>query len=276
MKTRILSAGAAGLCVALFSGCASITIDSDPPGATVYLNGQYLGTTPLTNTFWIGQDINSTAEIVAPGHERSECVIADRGPGMKQLQIASAPTGAEVFIDGRRIGSAPLFTGLFVPKTMKGVWKAPAHAAPAPHPALLASCDLRVIRVSDGSAVGQASASGADLAELSKALADKLVKDFTKQGQAISVGSLRDRTGTPASRVVTDELTDKLAGSLISTKWFDVKERVDLRAVLGEHDLDTAEVVRNPKIRAKLSGIDFIVIGGVTVEDRRPGSPNRP
>lgn len=253
--------------LAFLSGCANITFDSDPPGTKVYLNGQYLGTTPFTSTFWAGQDIGSTGEIVAPGHDRSECVIADRMPGMDQMQIASAPTGAEILIDGRPVGRTPLFTPIFFPHTMKGIWRKQAPVPLAPRRAFMTSCDLRVIRVSDGSAVGEASGSGDNLAELSKSLAEKLRQDFARQGETLAVGSLRNRTGASSSRVVTDELADKLAGALIATKWFDVKERIDLRAVLDEHDLDTNEVVMNPKIREKLAGIAYIVIGGVTVED---------
>ena len=268
MKTSAWIVAVVGM--ALQAGCANITIESDPPGAKAYLNGQYLGTTPFTSTFWAGQDASASAELVAPGHDRSELATLPRPYGLTAMQIVTAPAGAECYMDGQYVGNAPLFTAVFFPRTMKGVWKKPAAspAAQAPASTSTVSCDLRVIRVSDGSAVAEASGSGGDLGEVAKMLAGKLRQDFAKQGEAVAVGSLRDRAGTPASRALTDELADKVAGALIATKWFDVKERIDLRATLRERDLDTADIVRNPKVKEQLAGISFIVIGGVTVTGR--------
>lgn len=261
---------AAAFALVLLGGCANTMIESDPPGAKAYINGQYLGTTPFTHTFWAGQDASASAELVAPGHDRSELVYAPRPYGLTSVQIVTAPAGAECYIDGQYVGKSPMFTRVWFPSTMKGVWKKPAPA-PSPRPQVLqsgVSCDLRVIRVSDGSAVAEASGTGSDLGELAKTLVGKLRQDFAKQGEAMAVGSLRDRAGTPASRAVTDELADKVAGALIATKWFDVKERIDLRATLLERDLDTADIIRNPKVKEQLAGISFIVIGGVTVAPR--------
>jgi curli biogenesis system outer membrane secretion channel CsgG len=109
------------------------------------------------------------------------------------------------------------------------------------------------------------------IAELTKAVATKLREGMPIKGESIAVVSLRDRTGTAPSRVVVDELADKLAGALVDTGWFDVKERIDLRGILTEKDLDTAGVVKNEDVKKKLAGVKYIVIGGVTVTE--PAKP---
>lgn len=128
------------------------------------------------------------------------------------------------------------------------------------------TCDVRIIRVSDGSAVGEATARTRfdELDALAKALAEKLRDDFIVKGEPIAVISLRNRSGDDRGRSVAAEVADKLMGALIATKWFDVKERIDLRALVDEKDLDGAGIVRYPKVRGKLAGVRFVIIGGVT------------
>ena len=132
------------------------------------------------------------------------------------------------------------------------------------------SCDLRIIQVSDGSAVAYATgdAMGGKLDVLAKDLAGKLKDGVGVKRQTLAVVSLRNRGGTAQGQVVADELTDKVQGALIQTGWFDVKERIDLRPILDEKDLDTAGMVRNENVRKKLAGVKYIVIGGITVTDK--------
>lgn len=54
---------------------------------------------------------------------------------------------------------------------------------------------------------------------------------------------------------------------MIDTGWFDVKERIDLRGVLNETDLDAAGIVKNENVRKQLAGVKYVVIGGVTVTE---------
>ena len=131
------------------------------------------------------------------------------------------------------------------------------------------SCDLRIIQVSDGSVAASATGeAGPDkLADLSKALAKKLKEGMMVKGYSVAVVSLRNRSGTPNGKVVADEIADKVAGALLETGWFDVKERIDLREVLNEKDLESAEIVRNPNVQPKLAGVRCIVMGGVTVTE---------
>ena len=131
------------------------------------------------------------------------------------------------------------------------------------------SCDLRIIDASDGSVVACATGeAGTDrLADLGKALARKLREGTLIKGESVAVVSLRNRGETPHGKAVAEEIADKVAGALVETGWFDVKERIDLRGILTEKDLDTAGMVKNPDVRRRLAGVKYIVIGGVTVTE---------
>lgn len=140
--------------------------------------------------------------------------------------------------------------------------------APAPAAGCVA-CDLRVIQVSDGSAPASAGgeASSDKMADLAKALSKKLKDGMMVKGESIAVVSLRNRGGSPKGKVTADELADKVSGALIDTGWFEVRERVDLRGVVGEKDLETAGIVANANVKDRLAGVKYIVIGGVTVSE---------
>jgi hypothetical protein len=248
-------------------GCASITVEGDPPGGKVFLRGRYIGTAPFTRIFWAGEDAGASTEMVQPGHDRSECPHLPRPPGMTLLEMTSAPPGAQVYIDGTLAGTTPVFTGVFFPSSIRVVFpKGGPSASPPSATAGAVSCDVRIIRVSDGTAVSSASGQckADDLQSLANALVDKLRADMLVKDESVAVGSLRNRSGTEAGKIVADEVADKIAGALIATKWFQVKERIDLRAILDEKDLETADIVQNPKLKRKLGNIKYLVIGGVT------------
>lgn len=101
-------------------------------------------------------------------------------------------------------------------------------------------------------------------------MTDKLVGELAagmpNKGEAICVVSLRNRNDTERGRMVTDEVSDKLATSVIRNGTFDAKERLDLRPILGEKDLENSQLVRNPKVQAKLSNVKYIIMGGVSLQ----------
>ncbi len=131
------------------------------------------------------------------------------------------------------------------------------------------SCDLRIIAVVDSSGLCSASGqAGSDrLDVLAKGLTSKLKEGTVVKGESVAVVSLRNRGDTGQGKAIAEELADKVQGALIDTGWFDVKERIDLRGILTEQDLDTAGIVKNESVRKKLAGVKYIVIGGVTVTD---------
>ena len=127
------------------------------------------------------------------------------------------------------------------------------------------TCDVRIVRVADASVVASASEQGSRgrLEDMATKMADELKDESLKDG-SITVATLRDRSNSEKGRGIADEMADKIMGALVKTKWFDVKERIDLTSILSERDLESAQIVKNPEIRKKLAGISYIVIGGVS------------
>ena len=260
----LLTFALAGWAAWIAPGCARINCQSDPPGAQVYLNGNLLGATPFTRVFWAGQNAGAVVEIVWPGHERSEIQPYPGGGAGDLTVFLSTPSGAQMYVDGVLAGATPCAMGLFFPHSIRGVLPKAAAAASG---AGTITCDLRLVRTADGAAIGQASGRArlSELEYLAQALAEKLRDDALVKGESVAVVTLRNRDGTPQGRAAAEELADKVAGALIATRWFQVHERIDLRAILDEKDLEAADIVKNPKVAEKLAGAKLIVIGGVTL-----------
>jgi hypothetical protein len=132
------------------------------------------------------------------------------------------------------------------------------------------SCDVRVVRVSDASVVASASGHAASdsLMALATALAEKLKEGMMVRGERIAVVTFRNRGGGARGRALADEVADKLSGALVNTRWFDVKERIDLQAVADQKALESTDLVKNPDVKQRLAGVRYIVIGGITVTQR--------
>jgi hypothetical protein len=91
-------------------------VTSSPSDAEVFLNGKYIGNTPLERA-----EISSgTHELKIRKtlyHEHTETIIIEDGdeksfpvnldPAYGELRITSDPSGAEVFIEGRNVGKTP-------------------------------------------------------------------------------------------------------------------------------------------------------------------------
>ncbi len=132
------------------------------------------------------------------------------------------------------------------------------------------SCDLRIVNVASGTVESAASGRAGihQLESLAKALVKKLKRGILVEKETVAIITLRNRTGTDSCRAVADEFADKIAGALVDTNWFDVRERIDLKTLLTEKDLDTAEIVNNPHVRDKLDGVTYIIIGGVSLHSQ--------
>ncbi|GAG53475.1 unnamed protein product, partial [marine sediment metagenome] len=100
------------LCLlALPFGCHTVSLDSEPSGAKVYVDGQYWGTTPCTHTWMLGQKMGGfTASMVLPGYDNSECPLMHRGGAIhpQESLLTSAPGGAQVYVDDVYVGNSPL------------------------------------------------------------------------------------------------------------------------------------------------------------------------
>jgi hypothetical protein len=104
----------------LFSSCISnkgtITVDSYPSQADVYINGEHIGTTPLSKSLKIGKYI---VEVKKEGYKvyskeieikigKETIVIANLERMVGGLSIKTEPDGANVYIDGKNYGTTPI------------------------------------------------------------------------------------------------------------------------------------------------------------------------
>ena len=97
---------------------ATLTLLSEPPGAEVYVNGDYRGATPLVLDVRLGDRVTVskpgyrawtwTAAFEPGPHVEIEREV--RLPAEPRLTVTSEPPGARVYLDGMRVGETPLTT----------------------------------------------------------------------------------------------------------------------------------------------------------------------
>ena len=106
----------ANLKVHTYYGPATLTINSSPSGANVYINGTYKGVTPLTLNLTPGtyevkltkQDYQNYTTTVTLNPIESKTLNLSLTPTFGYLTVTSSPSGATVIIDGKEVGSTPL------------------------------------------------------------------------------------------------------------------------------------------------------------------------
>ncbi|MBK8014559.1 MAG: PEGA domain-containing protein [Deltaproteobacteria bacterium] len=100
-------------------------IDSEPPGADLFLNGKSLGLTPRQlPAMIVGESADIALEL--SGHLKlSEKIVAEEGADLrrvfklakaKTIDVVSEPAGADVLLDGASVGKTPVYE-LTVPLT---------------------------------------------------------------------------------------------------------------------------------------------------------------
>ncbi|MEM8662107.1 MAG: PEGA domain-containing protein, partial [Pseudomonadota bacterium] len=99
-------------------GWADIEIDSVPPGATILVDGEEAGTTPATVAVMAGEERQLILQLanfadwqlaldVEPGAAQTLELI-NLQPAAGMLELSSAPSGANVTLDGEFLGQTPL------------------------------------------------------------------------------------------------------------------------------------------------------------------------
>jgi hypothetical protein len=114
-----------GVLVALSGGCARVSIETDPPGAKLYQNGKYIGTSPYIGDFFVPEGIGSLTAAVLPGYTLEDCPpIAKGAAGLgTSMAFTSAPAGALCYKDGQYVGTSPGYDPIpSVPRSLRVVW----------------------------------------------------------------------------------------------------------------------------------------------------------
>jgi hypothetical protein len=96
----------------------TLTVQTNPPGASVVIDGKQRGVTPLNLALESGKhvlelvtegDVRSMPITITPGAQISQFIELPHAPSaLGELQIRTEPAGAQVSVDGRPIGKSPL------------------------------------------------------------------------------------------------------------------------------------------------------------------------
>lgn len=98
------------------SNKGTLSVDSYPRGAEVYLNNEYIGNTPLTEKINIGK---YSVEVKKEGYKnysreveikrgKETIIIANLERKVGGISVKTEPTGATVYIDGKNYGLTPI------------------------------------------------------------------------------------------------------------------------------------------------------------------------
>lgn len=106
-----------GLLLVGCGGPRETTVESQPAGATVWLNGAVVGKTPVSIT----QEPEAEIRVTLPGYEPWETMLSGKWPAMVMAELRqpaelelvckSRPSGADVLLDGEFRGRTPLTIG---------------------------------------------------------------------------------------------------------------------------------------------------------------------
>ncbi len=239
-------------------GCdKQISVTTDPPGAKIYWNSEEIGPSPCTITY------PSAADSIFPELH----IIETRQNGyepyyhyvMKPKTFTLGPQKVHLTLTPLPEG----FDDSDMPASLRVEGNPKKSGRKANADLIRAACEIRVVRVSDGRVICQASAlAGSDqLALLATTLAEQL-KDNTPRG-SIAVGSMRNRRQSEAGKMLAEKLTDMVWREMSFANPSGAAKNIPLRDILPENQLDLPKIVLYPEISEKLRGIRYIVLGGL-------------
>ena len=106
MKKQLLSTAALVVLVG-FSGCKSVSVNSNPNGASARCEGQSIGVTPAqveVNIF-----SKKKVAISKDGYAGKTISVGFNSPAtLNVLNVKSNPTGAEIYVNGEMVGKTPM------------------------------------------------------------------------------------------------------------------------------------------------------------------------
>lgn len=142
----------------------------------------------------------------------------------------------------------------------------------------LFTCEVRLVRLSDGRVLGQASL----LAPYSrrKQIADVLVRLLAKDAPDaanIAVGCLSNRRHGSAGRSLCDEMTSEVVQAVRQSPGLRYVKQVNLRnVILDEEMVESPKIVSDRRIAHLFTGADHVIVGGaaMVVPVKTPTTPS--
>lgn len=136
-----------------------------------------------------------------------------------------------------------------------------------PHPQRRLTCELRLVRLSDGFVLGQVSAIAIydNRAQLTAALLDRLCKTAPTGATVVTV-NLCNRRQSPQNKLLARQMDELLATAAMRQENIRFLRPVDLRPhVDAETDLENAKVVSQEKLAPHFGRASYAIIGGVAL-----------
>jgi hypothetical protein len=138
---------------------------------------------------------------------------------------------------------------------------------PTSGPNRLMACEVRMVRLSDGRVLAQASL----LAPYSrrKEMADVLVKLLAKDAPddaTVAVGCLSNRRRGPDGQTASDEMTRAVVRAVRQTPGLRYVRQVNLRdVILDEEMVESPKIVADHRLAHLFAGADHVIVGGAAM-----------
>ena len=135
-----------------------------------------------------------------------------------------------------------------------------------PSSSRIVTCELRLVRVSDGKVVSQVSSLGsyANIKRLADIMVGRLEQESS--GGPVIMMTLCNRRGTRQGELVGKKMSKKVATALKNAHGFKFVRTLDLREILPtEQKLESAQDLTARRFKILLNGAKYIVIGGVAL-----------
>ncbi len=134
-------------------------------------------------------------------------------------------------------------------------------------PNRLLACEIRLVRLSDGRVLSQASLLGpySRRTEMVNALVKLLAREAPDDA-AIAVGSLSNRRHEPAGQIACEEMTHILVRAVQQTPGLHYVKQVNLRdVILDEEMVESPKIVADRRIAHIFTGASHVIVGGAAM-----------
>ncbi|MBN1943276.1 MAG: PEGA domain-containing protein [Phycisphaerae bacterium] len=139
----------------------------------------------------------------------------------------------------------------------------------------LLACEVRLVRLSDGRVIAQASLQGPYARR--KRMADVLVKLLARQAPDdafVAVGCLSNRRRGPDGQKLSDEMTRAVERAVRREPGLRYVRRVNLRnVILDEEMVESAKIVADRRIAHLFDGAQYVIVGGAARAVPVPAEP---
>jgi hypothetical protein len=134
-------------------------------------------------------------------------------------------------------------------------------------PNRLLACEVRLVRLSDGRVLSQASLQGpySQREEMMDVLVKLLAKEAPDDAN-VAVGCLSNRRRSTAGRTLCDEMTRAMDRSVRRTPGLRYVRQVNLRdVILDEQMVESPRIVADRRIAYLFTGADHVIVGGAAM-----------